>query len=95
MRRTILDRNPSGADRRMHAAALSPNKAVATMFDLLASLNRKASEQVSTATSKTVLPGAALAKRAAMAKPVTPPAQPRPNTGTRSTSDQKPISTAA
>ncbi len=38
--------------------------------------------------------GRAAASRAAMPRPETPPAQPRPNTGTRSMSDRNPISGA-
>ena len=52
---------------------------------------RKASVQASAATSSTVLPGSAAAKRWAMDSPVTPPAQPRPKTGTRRTSRLNPM----
>jgi len=52
---------------------------------------RKAAVQISIATSSTVEPGRARARRLAMARPDTPPAQPRPNTGTRSTSERNPM----
>ena len=53
------------------------------MLALVSSSRRSASEQSSTATSSTLVPGRAWARRAAIARPETPPAQPRPNTGTR------------
>ncbi len=43
------------------------------------------------ATKSTVEPGRPAASRAARARPETPPAQPRPKTGTRSTSLRKPM----
>ena len=52
---------------------------------------RKASVQISTATSSTFDPGSARASRAASDRPDTPPAQPRPKTGTRWTSGRNPI----
>ena len=73
------------------AAAPSPNKAVATMLAAESWSMRKAAVQISIATSSTVEPGRARARRLAMARPDTPPAQPRPNTGTRSTSARKPM----
>jgi hypothetical protein len=74
----------------MAAAAPSPNSEVATTSVLLARSNRNASVHSSTATSSTVVPGRAAAKRDAIASPVTPPAQPNPKTGVRSTSLRKP-----
>ena len=47
-------------------------------------------EQVSTVTNSHLLPGSPEASRAAVARPLTPPAQPRPNTGTRRTSSRRP-----
>ena len=76
---------------RMQAAAPSPNKAVATMFAFVSSSSRKASVHSSTATSSTIEPGRASARRAAIDSPETPPAQPRPKTGTRMTSARKPM----
>ena len=61
------------------------------MLALVSWSMRKAAVQISIATSSTVEPGRARARRSAIAKPETPPAQPRPNTGTRSTSDRKPM----
>jgi hypothetical protein len=61
------------------------------MFALVSWSMRKAAVQISIATSSTVEPGRARASRLAMASPETPPAQPRPNTGTRSTSARKPM----
>ncbi len=52
---------------------------------------RNATVQTSTATISTFVPGCASARRQAIDRPETPPAQPRPNTGTRATSARKPI----
>ena len=41
-------------------------------------------------TNSQLLPGSAAASRAAVASPVTPPAQPSPKTGTRRTSGRRP-----
>ena len=48
-------------------------------------------EHSSTVTNRIVLFSLAAARRAAVARPLTPPAQPRPNSGTRSASARKPI----
>ena len=45
--------------------------------------------QSSIVTSSTLLPGRACARREAIDRPEAPPAQPRPNTGTRATSERK------
>ena len=80
---------PRAFVRMTAAAAPSPNSASATMLALVSLSSRMASEHSSTATSNTVLPGRASAKRAAIDKPVTPPAQPNPKTGTRAISERK------
>ena len=72
------------------AAAPSPNKAVATIAAGSSLSSRIEIEQVSTVTNSQWLPGSAAARRAASARPLTPPAQPRPNTGTRRTSPRSP-----
>ena len=82
---------PASPVRTTQAAAPSPNKAVATMLAALSWSMRKAAVQISMATISTVEPGRARARRSAMASPLTPPAQPSPNTGTRSTSARKPM----
>ena len=82
---------PPSPARRMIAAAPSPNRLMATMLALVSSSRRSASEQSSTATSSTLVPGRACARRAAIDRPETPPAQPRPNTGTRAMSERNPI----
>ena len=74
---------PPSPARRIIAAAPSPNRLMATILALVSSSSRSASEHSSTATSSTLLPGRACASRAAIDRPDTPPAQPRPNTGTR------------
>src|ERR1700722_17221237 len=66
-----------------------------TIFALVKRSSRKAIVQISTATRSTTLPGRDCARREAIEKPETPPAQPRPNTGTRSTSARKPTWVAA
>ena len=81
---------PPSPARRIIAAAPSPNRLVATILALVSSSSRSASEQSSTATSSTLLPGRASASRAAIDRPDTPPAQPRPNTGTRLMSERNP-----
>src|ERR1017187_6849532 len=78
----------------MIAAAPSPKRLMATMLALVSSSRRSASEQTSIATSSTLAPGPASARRHGIDKPETPPAQPRPNTGTRATSDRNPITPA-
>ena len=80
-------RGPLSPVRTTQAAAPSPNSAVATMLALVSWSMRKAAVQISIATRSTVEPGRARARRSAIARPETPPAQPSPNTGTRSTSD--------
>src|ERR1019366_4043606 len=85
---------PPSPARNMIAAAPSPNRLTATMLALVSSSSRSASEQSSIATSSTLVPGRAWARRDAIDKPETPPAQPRPNTGTRVTSDRNPITRA-
>jgi len=82
---------PGAPARTTQAAAPSPNSAVATMLALVNWSRRNAAVQISIATTSTVAPGRARARRPAIARPVTPPAQPSPNTGTRSTSARKPI----
>ena len=72
------------------AAAPSPNKAVATIAAGSSLSRRIEIEQVSTVTNSQLLPGSAAARRAASDRPLTPPAQPRPNTGTRRMSGRKP-----
>src|SRR6185437_5841479 len=81
---------PPSPARKIIAAAPSPNRLVATILALVSSSSRIASEQSSTATSSTLLPGRASARRDAIDRPETPPAQPRPNTGTRLTSERNP-----
>ena len=82
---------PVSPVRSTQAAAPSPNSAVATMLTLVSWSRRKAVVQISTATISTVEPGRAWASRLAIARPLTPPAQPRPKTGTRSTSLRNPM----
>ena len=86
---------PPSPVRSTEAAAPSPNKAVATMFALVSSSSLNDSVHSSTATTSTTLPGRDCAMREAIDKPVTPPAQPKPKTGTRSISGRKPICSAA
>ena len=73
------------------AAAPSPNKAVATIAAGSSLSSRIEIEQVSTVTNSQLLPGSAAARRAAVARPLTPPAQPRPKIGTRRTSSRRPM----
>ena len=73
----------------MAAAAPSPKRAVATRLLFERSWWRKVSAQSSTTSSSTRDCGLARAMDAARARPSTPPAQPRPNTGVRSTSARK------
>src|SRR5579859_6265378 len=82
---------PGSPARNTQAAAPSPNNAVATMLALVKVSVRNASEQSSTATSNTTVPGRDSASREAIESPDTAPAQPRPKTGTRSISGRKPI----
>ena len=85
------------ADRRRRptrttaAAAPSPNKAVATIAAGSSLSRRIEIEQVSTATISQLLPGSDAASRAAVASPLTPPAQPSPNIGTRRILARSPI----
>ena len=73
------------------AAAPSPNMAVATIAAGSSLSRRMEIEQVSTVTNSQRLPGSAAARRAAVARPLTPPAQPSPNIGTRRTSARRPM----
>ena len=72
------------------AAAPSPNSAVATIAAGSSLSSRMEIEQVSTVTNSQLLPGSEAASRAVSARPLTPPAQPRPNTGTRRTFSRRP-----
>ena len=90
---TTAAKPPSPA-RRTQAAAPSPNSAVATMLAGVSVSSRNAKVQSSTTTSSTLVPGRPCANLEAMEKPLTPPAQPRPNTGTRDTSERNPISSS-
>ena len=85
----------AGSELSTAAPAPSPNSAVAMMSAFCIRSMRNRSVQVSTATTSTRAPGRAAAISRAMDRPDTPPAQPRPNTGTRSRSGRNPISTAA
>ena len=71
------------------AAAPSPKMAVATIAAGSSLSRRMAIEQVSMVTNSQRLPGSAAARRAAVARPLTPPAQPIPKIGTRRTSVAK------
>ncbi len=73
------------------AAAPSPNSAVATTAAGSSLSSRIEIEQVSIVTMSQRLPGSAAASRDAVARPLTPPAQPRPKTGTRRTLPRRPI----
>ena len=85
---------PGASEASTTAAAPSPKSAVAMMSALSIRSMRNSSVQVSTATISTRAPGRAAASSRAMESPLTPPAQPRPKTGTRSTSARNPISPA-
>ena len=87
----MIDAIPPSPVRSTHAAAPSPNSAVATMSALLRSSSRNARLHNSTATNSTRAPGLAAASLAARASPETPPAHPSPKTGTRTASDRKSI----
>src|ERR1700737_3533786 len=82
---------PPSPARKITAAAPSPNRLMATMLALVSWSWRTASEQSSIVTNSTLVPGRACASRDAIDRPEAPPAQPRPKTGTRITSDRKPI----
>src|SRR5205085_6826971 len=69
----------------------SPNKAVATTAAGSSLSSRIEIEQVSMVTNSQLVPGSADASLALSESPLTPPAQPRPNTGTRRTSGRNPI----
>ncbi len=81
----------SSPERSTQAAPPSANRAVATMLAVVSSSSRKARVQSSMVTKSTVDPGRPAASREARCRPETPPAQPRPKTGTRSTSPRKPM----
>ena len=81
---------PPSPARRIMAAAPSPNRLAATILALVNSSWRTASVQSSSATRSTLVPGRACARRDAIDSPDTPPAHPRPKTGTRDTSLRKP-----
>ena len=83
-------RNPRLRADTTAAAAPSPNNAVATIAAGSSLSRRIEIEQVSTVTNSQWVPGSATARRAAVARPVTPPAQPSPNTGTRRMSGRSP-----
>ena len=78
--------------RRTAAAAPSPKRAEEITSAFVPRSMRHASVQSSTTTTSTTSPGSARASRAPSARPDTPPAQPRPNTGTRITVGRNPIS---
>ena len=81
---------PSSPARTTAAAAPSPNKAVATIAAGSSLSRRIEIEQVSTVTNSQRVPGSAAARRAAVARPDTPPAHPSPKIGTRRTSGRSP-----
>ena len=61
------------------------------MLAFVSSSWRTARVHNSKVTNSTLVPGRACASRAAIDRPDTPPAQPSPNTGTRDTSERKPM----
>jgi len=75
--------------RKIAAAAPSPKSAAETISGFVARSMRNASVHNSSVTSNTVMPGSPAAMRAAVANPVTPPAQPKPKMGIRRTSGRK------
>ena len=85
----VIRAQPRTSVRMTAAAAPSPNSASATMLALVSLSSLTASEHNSTATTRTLVPGCASARRAPIERPVTPPAHPKPNTGTRETSGRK------
>jgi len=90
-----IDKPASACSARSTAAAApSPNSAEEITSALVQRSARKASVHSSTTTTSTTSPGSARASRAPIDRPETPPAQPRPNTGTRAADDLKPISNA-
>jgi hypothetical protein len=82
---------PPSPARKTIAAAPSPNRLTAMMLALVNSSWRSASKHSSTATSSTLVPGRACARREAIDRPEAPAAQPSPNACTRETSDRKPM----
>ena len=77
-------RDPFLVLRRSRPAAPSPNSAVDTNITGLGSLTRRHRLQRSTVRNRTCAPSFACARRAARARPATPPPQPNPNIGNRS-----------
>ena len=71
-------------------AAPSPNNAVEMKFWIVRSLVRQLIVHSSTTRSRTLPSGSECANRADRARPDTPPAQPRPKTGNRSTAADRP-----
>ena len=71
--------------RRTTPAAPSPNSAAATNMARLGSLMRRQSEHRSTVRNSTLEPGRACAMRVGASRPPTPPPQPSPKIGSRST----------
>ena len=65
--------------------------AVATIAAGSSLSRRMEIEQVSMVTNSQRLPGSAAARRAAVARPLTPPAQPSPKIGTRRTLSRRPM----
>ena len=82
----------SGPARSTAAAAPSPNNADEITSDLVPRSVREVSVHSSTTTTRTTSPGSARASRAPRVRPETPPAHPRPKTGTRMIDGRKPIS---
>jgi hypothetical protein len=76
---------PSAVLRNSTPAAPSPNKAVDTNIAGLGSLTRRHRLHRSTVRNSTCAPSVACASRVARARPATPPPQPRPKIGSRST----------
>ena len=85
-------REVSGPDLRRNntPAAPSPNNAVEMKFLIVWSDDRQLIVHNSTTRRRTLPAGRDCANRAARARPVTPPAQPRPKIGNRSTLADKP-----
>ena len=82
--------SPSPPHWTTAAAAPSPKIAVATIAAGSSLSRRIEIEQVSIVTNSQRVPGSDAARRAAVARPLTPPAQPSPNTGTRRTFSRRP-----
>ena len=81
---------PSPAPLISMPAAPSPNRAAATMLLFELSPKRKVRLHSSTTSSSTRRPGRTAAISAARDKPITPPAQPSPNSGRRWVSRRMP-----